>query len=71
MGDAPADYLAAQLAHIVGIEIRLTRLDGKRKLNQHHRTPDREGAIRGLEARGTHGLAQAMRDAAKPKAGDE
>ncbi len=71
MGDAPADYLAAQLAHIVGIEIRLTRLDGKRKLNQHHRTPDREGAIQGLEAHGNHGLAQAMRDAVKPKAGDE
>ncbi|MFO1252229.1 MAG: FMN-binding negative transcriptional regulator [Inhella sp.] len=26
-----------------------TRLEGKRKLSQHHATPDREGAIRGLE----------------------
>ncbi|MBS0434538.1 MAG: FMN-binding negative transcriptional regulator [Proteobacteria bacterium] len=71
MGDAPADYLAAQLGNIVGIEIRLTRLDGKRKLNQHHRPADREGAIQGLEARGNRGLAQAMRDAAKPAAGSE
>lgn len=66
MGDAPPDYLAEQLRHIVGIEIRLARLDCKRKLNQHHEDGDREGAIQGLESRGNHGLAQAMRDAAKP-----
>lgn len=68
MGDAPADYLSEQLRHIVGIEIRLNRLDCKRKLNQHHERRDREGAIHGLEARGNHGLAQAMRDTAKPEA---
>jgi transcriptional regulator len=71
MGDAPTDYLARQLSNIVGIEIRLTRLDGKRKLNQHHRQPDREGAIQGLEACGNHGLAQAMCDTAKPSTRDE
>ena len=65
MGDAPADYLAEQLSHIVGIEISLSRLEGKRKLNQHHEPQDREGAIRGLQARGHHGLAQAMKDTAK------
>lgn len=64
MGDAPPDYLAEQLRHIVGIEVRLSRLEGKRKLNQHHQPQDREGAIRGLESRGNHGLAQAMRDTA-------
>lgn len=66
MGDAPTDYLAEQLGNIVGIEVRITRLEGKRKLNQHHQARDREGAIQGLEARGNHGLAQAMRDTAKP-----
>lgn len=67
MGDAPADYIAEQLSHIVGIEVRLSRLEGKRKLNQHHQPQDREGAIRGLDSRGNHGLARAMREAA-PKA---
>lgn len=67
MGDAPADYLSEQLRHIVGIEVRLSRLDCKRKLNQHHERRDREGAIHGLDARGNHGLAQAMRDTAKPE----
>lgn len=63
MGDAPADFIEEELGHIVGIEIRLTRLEGKRKLNQHHQPQDREGAIRGLQATGNHGLAKAMKDA--------
>lgn len=62
MGDAPDDYIAEMLSNIVGIEVRLHRMEGKRKLNQHHQPQDREGAIRGLESRGNHGLAQAMRD---------
>ncbi len=64
MGDAPADYLAEQLRHIVGIEVRLSRLEGKRKLSQHHQAPDREGAIQGLETRGNTSLARAMQDTA-------
>jgi len=68
MGDAPVDYLSEQLSRVVGIEIRLSRLDGKRKLNQHHEKRDREGAIQGLESSGQHGLAQAMRDTARPEA---
>lgn len=62
MGEAPADYLAEQLQRIVGIEVRITRLVGKRKLNQHHELRDREGAIQALDARGQSPLAQAMRD---------
>ena len=62
MGDAPADYLAEQLQRIVGIEVRISRLVGKRKLNQHHELRDREGAIQALDARGQSPLAQAMRD---------
>lgn len=65
MGEAPPDYLAEQLRHIVGIELRITRLVGKRKLNQHHAAPDREGAIAGLQAQGQHALARAMQ-AAEP-----
>lgn len=66
MGDAPADFIAEELKHIVGIEIRIERLVGKRKLNQHHARRDREGAIKGLEASGNQGLAQAMKDTAGP-----
>jgi transcriptional regulator len=66
MGDAPADYLAEQLRHIVGLEVRVERLEGKRKLNQHHTEQDREGAIRGLRENGDHDLAQAMANAGHP-----
>ncbi|CAM3823253.1 FMN-binding negative transcriptional regulator [Paracidovorax anthurii] len=68
MGDAPPDFLAQELGHIVGIEVRIARLEGKRKLNQHHAAPDREGAIRGLQEQGNAGLALAMQDAAAPPA---
>lgn len=60
MGDAPADYLQELLGHIVGIEIRLTRLEGKFKLSQNYPAADREGAVRGLQASGQDALAQAM-----------
>ena len=45
------------------VRVRVQRLEGKRKLNQHHGAADREGAISGLEARGNFGLAQTMREA--------
>lgn len=68
MSDAPPDFLAEQLSQIVGIEVRLTRLEGKRKLCQHHQAADREGAIRGLEEQGNSGLARAMKETPAPPA---
>lgn len=68
MSDAPPDFLAEQLSQIVGIEVRLTRLEGKRKLSQHHQAADREGAIQGLEEQGNSGLARAMKETAAPPA---
>lgn len=67
MGDAPRDYLDEMLGQIVGIEVRLTRLEGKRKLNQHHAAADREGAIQGLERQGNQALAHAMKVAVQPE----
>ena len=52
MGDAPGDYLAEQLANIVGIEIPITRLTGKWKVSQNRVAADREGAIAGLRSTG-------------------
>jgi transcriptional regulator len=61
MTDAPADYLAEELAHIVGIEVEITRLEGKRKLSQNRTAEDFEGAVRGVEGSGNPALAEAMR----------
>jgi len=51
----------ALLQDIVGIEITITRLVGKRKLSQTKSDRDRLGAAQGLDAIGNHALAHAMR----------
>ncbi len=50
VSDAPADYLDAMLRAIVGIEIDVTRVEGKFKLSQNYSADDRTGAVLGLQA---------------------
>ncbi|HEY5718839.1 MAG TPA: FMN-binding negative transcriptional regulator [Gammaproteobacteria bacterium] len=52
VSDAPADYLERQLRAIVGIELALTRLEGKWKLSQNRAEADRAGVAAGLEGDG-------------------
>lgn len=49
--DAPADYLDKMLKAIVGIEIAVTRVEGKWKLSQNRTEADRLGVTNGLAAR--------------------
>jgi len=65
MGDAPADYLDQMLKMIVGIEVEITRLEGKRKLGQNRDARDLEGAVRALRERGQTQLASAMAGATR------
>jgi transcriptional regulator len=46
--DAPADYVAQMLKQVVPIEIRLTQLFGKWKVNQNRAERDRSGVVQGL-----------------------
>lgn len=48
--DAPADFIAKQVAAIVGIEIPVTRLAGKWKVSQNRPVADRAGVAAGLAA---------------------
>jgi transcriptional regulator len=50
VNDAPADYLDAMLRAIVGIEIEVTRVEGKFKLSQNRSAEDRTGVVLGLES---------------------
>jgi transcriptional regulator len=59
--DAPADFIDKLVGAVVGIEIAITRLQGKWKVSQNQPLPNRLGVIQGLEARGT-GEAAAMAD---------
>jgi transcriptional regulator len=60
IGDAPHDYIEQQLKQIVGVEIEITRMEGKRKLSQNRDRRDFEGAVRTLEQQGNEALASAM-----------
>jgi transcriptional regulator len=50
VGDAPADFIAAQLRGIVGLRIPVTRFEGKRKMSQNRPEADRIGVVAGLAA---------------------
>jgi transcriptional regulator len=50
IADAPADYIASQLKAIVGIEVAITRVEGRWKMSQNRSTADIDGVIRGLGA---------------------
>jgi transcriptional regulator len=53
VSDAPADFIATQLKHIVGLELRITRLSGKWKVSQNRSAQDQQGVVAGLQALGT------------------
>ncbi|MCJ2055474.1 FMN-binding negative transcriptional regulator [Methylobacterium sp. J-048] len=55
--DAPAPFVAAQLPAIVGIEIPITRIEGKWKMSQNRSEADRAGVIAGMRAEGETTLA--------------
>lgn len=48
--DAPADFLASQLKGIVGVEIEITRIEGKWKVSQNRPEGDRRGVAAGLRS---------------------
>ena len=60
MRDAAPDYLAQMLKVIVGIEVEVTRLEGKRKLGQNRELRDVEGAVGALKERGHAEIAEMM-----------
>ncbi len=53
VGDAPDDFITAQLKGIVGIEVQITRIEGKWKVSQNRNEADRRGVAEGLEADGS------------------
>ena len=58
VSDAPEPYVAAQLKGIVGIEIPITRIEGKWKVSQNRPAIDQAGVVAGL--RGNDGDAGIM-----------
>lgn len=48
LSDAPEDYVRTQARAIVGLELRIARIEAKAKLTQNRRALDIEGTIEGL-----------------------
>lgn len=57
IADAPADYIAAMIAAVVGIEIRVARLEGKWKASQNQSAENLTGVIQALHGSGDAGDA--------------
>lgn len=55
--DAPADFLAANMKAIVGIEIPIDNLVGKWKVSQNRGEPDQRGVVEGLRERSDAAMA--------------
>lgn len=69
VSDAPADYVAATIRGIVGIELPITRLVGKWKVSQNRSEPDRAGVAAGLQSLGDPGataMAELVERSSKP-----
>lgn len=65
MQDLPEAYVETMLKGIVGLDIAITRLEGKYKLSQNRPAADRPRVIAALEAQGypeSHAVARLMRD---------
>jgi transcriptional regulator len=63
--DAPERYVAGQLRAIVGVEVRIRRVEAKWKLSQNRPGADIDGVVEGLTADGRVDVAAAVR-AARP-----
>src|SRR5262249_52931223 len=58
VSDAPPDFVAGMLRSIVGIELKITRLEGKWKMSQNRPAVDRPGIVAGLAEDGEAAVAE-------------
>ena len=58
VSDAPEDYVDGLLKGIVGVEMTITRLEGKWKASQNRSSADRRGVAQGLRGEGREAMAR-------------
>lgn len=66
VADAPEKYIELMQRNIVGIEIRIEKIEGKHKMSQEMQTGDREGVVKGFEQLGGE-TATAISDLVKER----
>lgn len=57
LADAPEDYVAGQLRAIVGVELKVSRLEVSFKMSQNKSKDDLEGVIQGLIREGKNSIS--------------
>ncbi len=66
VADAPADFTERLITQIIGIEISVTRLQGKWKVSQNQPPENQNSVIKALRESGQSAMASLVADAAKP-----
>ena len=66
VADAPEGFVAGQLRAIVGVEVRIRRVEAKWKLSQNRPAADIDGVVAGLTADGRPEVAAAVQKARPP-----
>ena len=61
--DAPERFVTGQLPAIVGVEVRIPRVEAKWKLSQNRPAADVDGVVRGLTADGQEAVAALVEQA--------
>jgi transcriptional regulator len=64
--DAPPAFAAGQLRAIVGVELRISRVEAKAKLSQNRPAADIDGVVAGLRTEGHAEMARAVQEARRP-----
>ncbi|KAJ5935296.1 hypothetical protein N7466_004843 [Penicillium verhagenii] len=70
VGEAPSSYVELLKKNIIGIEVRIERLQGKFKMSQEMGVGDREGVVKGFEELGSEvgdGIARMVKERAELK----
>ncbi len=65
--DAPWGYIAGQLRAIVGVELRIARIEAKFKLSQNRSLDDVDGVVKGLSEDELGDMADAVRTAKRAR----
>jgi transcriptional regulator len=61
--DAPPAFVAGQLRAVVGVELRISRIEAKAKLSQNRPAADVEGVVAGFRSEGNAQMADAVQEA--------
>lgn len=70
VADAPADYIDAQIRGIAGVEIPVSRIEGKWKASQNQPKANRRGVAQGLRESAADEMARIVEDCAGDMADD-